>query len=174
MFEIMMKCKTMMEDDYGINVIGWCSDNGPDSKKGRRLMSEAFIWMIILVCWAHQINLIVGDLLGLKHELIDVIELALDIIRWFNSHGEPLRWLQQEQIFTYNKAWTLFLPVLTQWLAHYHTITRLLQMEEAVKCLYMKRQDAMIEKAGNAEKQERASKVLKPIGDPGFWTKLRR
>jgi hypothetical protein len=33
-------------------------------------------------------------------------------------------------------------------------------MEEAVKCLYMKKRDAMIEKAGNAEKQERVSKVL--------------
>ena len=172
MFEVMMKSKTMMEDNYGINVIGWCSDNGLDSKKGCRLMSEAFIWMIILVCWAHQINLVVGDLLGLKHKLIEVIELALDIIRWFNSHGEPLGWLQQEQIFTYDKAWTLFLPVLTRWLAHYHTITQLLRMEEAVKCLYMKRRDAMIEKAGNAEKQERASKVLEPFGDPGFWKKL--
>ena len=45
-------------------------------------------------------------------------------------------------------------------------------MEEAVKCLYMKKQDAMIEKAGNAKKQERASKVFKPIRDPGFWKKL--
>ena len=73
MFKVMMKSKTMMEDDYGINVIGWCSDSGLDSKKGHRLMSEAFIWMIILVCWAHQINLVVGDLLSLKHELIEVI-----------------------------------------------------------------------------------------------------
>jgi hypothetical protein len=172
MFEIMMKSKTMMEDDYGINIIGWCSDNGPDSKKGHCLMSEAFLWMIILVCWAHQINLVVRDLLGLKHKLIEVIKLALDIICWFNSHSEPLGWLQQGQICTYDKAWTLFLPVLTQWLAHYHTITRLLQMEEAIKYLYMKKRDAMIGKAGNAEKQERVSKVLELIGDPGFWKKL--
>jgi len=90
MFEIMMKSKTMIEDDYGINIIGWCSDNGLNSKNGCHLMSEVFLWMIILVCWVHQINIIVGDLLGLKHEVIEVIELALNIICWFNNHSEPL------------------------------------------------------------------------------------
>jgi hypothetical protein len=45
-------------------------------------------------------------------------------------------------------------------------------MEEAIKYLYMKKRDAMIGKAGNAEKQERVSKVLELIGDPGFWKKL--
>jgi hypothetical protein len=171
----MSNSKQKMEDGYGVKVVAWCSDNGPDSKKGRRLLSEAYLWMIMLVCWAHQINLVVGDLLGVKHELVKVIEIALEIIRWLNSHGEPLGWLESEQKHTYGKSWSLFLPVITRWLAHYHAISRLLQIEEAVICFWLKKREAIIAKAGNtAEKRDRAERVLEPIGDPDFWKRLRR
>ena len=83
MYEIMSNSKQKMEDGYGVKVVAWCSDNGPDSKKGRRLLSEAYLWMIMLVCWAHQINLVVGDLLGVKHELVKVIET----LRWRSFGG---------------------------------------------------------------------------------------
>ena len=93
MFNLMKADKEMIKEKYDCKVIAWCTDEGPDSKKGKRLLSEAFLWMIILVCWAHQINLVVGDLLGLNHELIQVIKMVLEIIKWFNAHLEPLYWL---------------------------------------------------------------------------------
>jgi hypothetical protein len=37
-----------------------------------------FAWIIVLVCWAHQINLIVGDFLWLKLPFLKSIPLALD------------------------------------------------------------------------------------------------
>jgi hypothetical protein len=123
MFELMKSNKKLMEEKYNITVGGWCADQGPDTKKGKRLMGETFLWMIILACWAHQMNLVVGDLLGVKHELIEVIRIALDIITWFNGHSAPLSWLQDEQELTYSKSWIIFLPVVTRWLAHYHTCT---------------------------------------------------
>jgi hypothetical protein len=72
-----------------LTVAGWCVDKGPDTKNGKQLITEAFLWMIILVCWAHQINLVVGDLFRVKHELIEVIKTALNIITWFNGHSAP-------------------------------------------------------------------------------------
>jgi hypothetical protein len=174
MFELMDGDKAMIEEKYGVDIIGWCTDNGPDAKKGRRLLFEKFSWMIILLCWAHQINLIVGDILDAKHELIGAIKIALAIITWFNNHLTPLAWLQSEQILTYNKSLIIFLPVVTRWLAHYHAVSRLLEIEGAARRLWFSRANEIIGKAGNAEKQANARRVLEPIGDGGFWDKLRR
>ncbi|KIM73621.1 hypothetical protein PILCRDRAFT_80982, partial [Piloderma croceum F 1598] len=174
MFELMKADKKLMEEKYNLTVAGWCADEGPDTKKGKRLMAEEFLWMIILVCWAHQINLVVGDLLGVKHELIEVIKTALEIITWFNGHSAPLAWLQHEQEITYNTSWIIFLPIVTRWLAHYHTCSRLLKIEKALRTCWFRKADEIVLKAGNAEKQARARAVLDPIGDPEFWKKLRR
>src|SRR5882762_4389190 len=174
MFELMKADKTLMEEKYKITVGGWCAVEGPDTKKGKRLMSEVFCWMIIIVCWAHQMNLVVGDLLGVKHKLIKVIKTALEIITWFNGHSVPLAWLQDEQQLTYNKSWIIFLPIITRWLAHYHTYTRFLKSERAMYACWAQKADEIIMKAGNTEKQERAQAVLEPIGDVEFWKKLQR
>src|SRR5882762_142998 len=174
MFELMDSDKAMMEEKYGVEVVGWCTDNGPDAKKGRRLLSKKFTWMIILLCWAHQLNLIIGDVLGVKHELINIMKTALAIITWFNNHSASLSWLQAEQMITNAKALIIFLPVVTRWLAHYHAISRLLDIEGAIRRLWFSRTGDIISKAGNSEKQANTHQVLKPIGDPSFWDKLCR
>jgi hypothetical protein len=174
MFKLMKEDKKLMEEKYNITVAGWCMDEGPDMKKGKRHMTETFIWMIILVCWAHQINLIVGDLLKVKDKLIEVIKTAIEIITWFNGHSAPLAWLQEEQQLTYKTSWIIFLPVVTCWLAHYHMCSRLLKIEKALRACWYCKADDIILKAGDAAKRARACTVLEPIGDPEFWKKLRR
>jgi len=47
-------------------IIAWCTDDGPNGKKMRQLLKLLFSWIIVIVCWAHQINLVVGDFLRLK------------------------------------------------------------------------------------------------------------
>ena len=173
-FKFMKANKKLMEKKYNITVVGWCADEGPDTKKGKHLMENEFLWMIILVCWVHQINLIVGDLLGVKHELIKVIKIVLKIITWFNTHSVPLSWLQDEQELTYSVLWVIFLPVVTHWLTHYHICTRLLKIERAICACWLHKGEDMILKAGKTEKQERARAVLEPIRDPEFWKKLHR
>ena len=80
MFDLMDSDKAMMEEKYGVEVVGWCTDNGLDAKKGQQLLSEKFTWMIIFLCWAHQLNLMMGDVLGVNHELTNIIKTALAII----------------------------------------------------------------------------------------------
>jgi len=46
-------------------IIAVCSDDSGDAWKMRRLLLTLMPELIIIVCWAHQINLIVGDYLGL-------------------------------------------------------------------------------------------------------------
>ena len=55
-----------IKEKFDVLVIAWCTDDGPDGKKIRQLLDARYQWMIMLVCWAHQMNLVVGDFLPLK------------------------------------------------------------------------------------------------------------
>ncbi|KAF8964937.1 hypothetical protein BDZ97DRAFT_2001757 [Flammula alnicola] len=70
-----------------------------------------FPWLIALLCWAHQINLIVGDVLGVRGSVTDDINHALEVVKWFNNHGTALELLRQEQVLTFSRSfWALILP----------------------------------------------------------------
>lgn len=163
-----------MEATYGVIPIGWCTDDGPDGKKMRRLLLLHWDWWIILVCWAHQINLVVGDFLSSRHEWLVVVKQATDIIVWFNNHSKALSWLRQEQQQTYSgRSWSLFLPIVTRWLAHYLTFVRLLKIKGAVKSCWSKWENEMILAAGpKPDARERAQQVLSVIESQDFWDKL--
>jgi len=102
-----------IEKKYGVSVIAACSDDGGDPRKMRRLLLALMPWLIIILCWAHQINLIVGDYLSLKLPFQDCVAKALIVIKWMNNHSHALGLFRLEQLSTYQKFWALILPVLT-------------------------------------------------------------
>ena len=110
------------EETYGLTVIGVCSDDGGDAHKMRRLLLVSMPWLIIILWWAHQINLIVGDYLTLKLTFQDCVPKALRVIKWMNTHSPALGLFRQEQLCTYQKFFSLILPVLTRWTAHYPSL----------------------------------------------------
>src|SRR5882762_7669512 len=98
----------------------------------KRLLPSIYPWIIVFVCWAHQIHLIVGDFLSMDSTFLNVVVLALDIVQRINNHGEPLTWFCTEQGMTYEGAsYLLFLLVATCWLAHYLTFAQLLRIKDA-------------------------------------------
>jgi len=50
-----------IETKFGVVIIAFCTDDGGDARKMRRLLSVQMPWLIVILCWAHQMNLIVGD-----------------------------------------------------------------------------------------------------------------
>jgi hypothetical protein len=75
------------EETYGLTIIAACSDDGGDARKMQHLLLVHMLWLIIILCWAHQINLIVGDYLALKLPFQDCVPKALKVIKWMNSHS---------------------------------------------------------------------------------------
>jgi hypothetical protein len=70
--------------------------------------------MIVVLCWAHQINLIVDDILRLKLDFLQAISLSQEVIKWFNGHDNTLTLLRTEQKLTFDgKFFALILPVVT-------------------------------------------------------------
>ena len=157
------------EETYGHKIIAACSDDGGDACKMRRLLHALMPWLIIILCWAHQINLIVGDYLALKLPFQDCVAKALTVIKWMNNHSCMLGLFRQEQLYTYQKFLVLILPVITHWTAHYLSLQRLLTVEKALKAAWLKYSDTMIESVGpKTDDKEKAMAVQATINDPHF------
>jgi hypothetical protein len=162
------------EEIYGHTIIGACSDDGGDARKMRRLLLALMPWLIIILCWAHQINLIVGDYLALKLPFQDCVPKALNVIKWMNNHSRALGLFRQEQQYTYQRVLALILPVLTRWTAHYLSLRRLLTVETPLKVVWLKHNDTMIASAGSkSDEQAKAAAVQGVIEDPKFWHHVR-
>ena len=163
------------EEMYGHKVIAVCSDDGGDARKMRRLLHALMPWLIIILCWAHQINLIVGDYLALKLHLQDCVPKALVVIKWMNNHSRALGLFRQEQLCTYNKSLALILPVITRWTAHYLSLRRLLTVEKAMKATWLKYSEIMIASAGSKrDDKAKAITVQEIIESPQFWYHVKK
>jgi len=115
-----------------------------------------------LVCWAHQINLVVSDFLGLRVYFLEAMGQALDVVKWFNNHGGALDLLQKEQRFTYEgKCFALLLPVVTRWTAYYLSITQLLKVWGAVvHCSSWSREALLVCAGPKADAKEKVESIL--------------
>lgn len=165
-------------DIFGVEIIAWACDDGPDGKKARRLIFEFLPAIIAIVCWAHQVNLIVGDYLK-RSGYLQTINHALDVIKWFNNHSTALDLFRKEQLSTYSEvrlyALSLILPVVTRWTAHYLAITRLLSLGLAMRACCMKYEDQLRVAAGKrSEQTAKAEEILDIVKDADFWTDLVR
>ena len=76
-----------IENTYKVSIIGVCTDNGGDARKMRCLLLGLMPWLIVIVCWAHQINLIVGDYLSLRIDFLTCLPKVFLVIKWMNNHS---------------------------------------------------------------------------------------
>jgi hypothetical protein len=158
------------QETFLLVIIALCSDNGGDARKMRRLLLALMPWLIVVVCWAHQINLIVGDYLSLRIAFLTCVPKALLVIKWINNHSCALGIFRREQLQTYNKVLALILPVITRWTAHYLSLRRLLEVEAPMKASWMKYGQQMIDCAGpKADVQQKAHEIQAIIEDSQFW-----
>ena len=126
LLELVLEDIRVIVDKYKAILISWTTDDGPDGKRMRCLLVRMLPKIIATVCWAHQINLVFGEYISLPG-IREWVELALDIIKWFNAHSTALDLLREEQRITPpNQVLSLLLPVSTRWTPHYLSISRLL------------------------------------------------
>ena len=163
-----------IKDEYEVTIIAWCTDDGPDGKKMRRLLKLLFLWIIVIVCWAHQINLVVGDFLRLKLPFLKSVSQSLEVVKWFNNHGAALALLQTEQKLTYEgKTFALLLPAITHWTAHFLSVSRTLKVKNALKTCCVRHEEKLLVCAGrDAESHAKAESVLEIVKDDQFWVNL--
>ena len=120
-----------------------------------------------------QINLIVGDIL--KGLFIAIIDDALEVMKWINSHSQALGLLQSVQLHKLGKILALILPVLTHWTSHYLSVCHLIDLEVTFKQVLLDHTPELIVAMGpKCAAKEKAQKVLDILEGHGFWTKLKQ
>jgi len=81
--------------------------------------------------------------------------------------------LNEEQMTTYKKIWALILPVITQWTSNFCAVSRLLQVNKAIKVTATCNQDELIEYVGgDANKVAKAERFLNCVVDDSWWKEL--
>jgi hypothetical protein len=133
-------------------------------------------WIITIPCWAHQINLVVGDLLRRSGKKIpEILGQALLVASWFTSHKRALSLLREAQLAKLKKVLKFIRAVITRWTTHYLSITRLIDMSAPLRTLVIDSEDKLLNAGGDEESQVAVTKtVIEIINSNSFWKELLR
>ncbi|KAI0771477.1 ribonuclease H-like domain-containing protein [Trametes elegans] len=161
-------------------VVGYCTDAGGDTKAMRELLRQQFPWIITVDCWAHQMNLLVGDYFKHMRHYAGYMDQAEEIIKWFNNHTRALAMLAEEQRHRYDgRVLALLYPVVTRWSSHYLTCARLLEIEHAMRCLLLAKLEDLVNLTtrgrnteDTARKKDKTREILSAALLPEFWDAL--
>ncbi|KAJ7149276.1 ribonuclease H-like domain-containing protein [Mycena crocata] len=159
LLELVLQDIQYCEDELGIIMIGYCTDNGGDAKGMR-------------------VNLVVAEILELEIPCMEAVDDGLEIVKWFTNHSRALGLLKDHQKTTdrykeTKRILTLMYPVIHRWVYHFLAVRRLLTLSKPMRTLCLVDHAKLIECAGTkAEAKAKAKKVLEPIDDPQFWKKL--
>ncbi|KAH7913714.1 ribonuclease H-like domain-containing protein [Hygrophoropsis aurantiaca] len=158
------------ESHFGVSIIAWCTDAGSDALKMRKELTKAMPWIITIDCWAHQLNLVVGDYFKVKLSFLETAEKAIMVIKWFNNHSRAHGIFHDEQMITYHKFIALILPVITRWTCHFLSFRRLLRVSVALRACCIKKRDDL-EVCGGDKRSEKikAREVISIVASVEFW-----
>ncbi|EUC60305.1 hAT family dimerization protein [Rhizoctonia solani AG-3 Rhs1AP] len=165
-----------VELGYGVEWIGWCTDAGSDAQKARMLLHSEFPWLINPVCYAHQINLILGDLFKAKMDFISAVAMSQEVIKWFNNHSRALEMLHNEQLHSLRKTLALITPVLTRWTSIYMSVRRLLDCLPAFRGMINNCPCDQFQTLAGVDRKSRdkALDVWNILNNNQFWKDLTR
>ncbi|KAJ7663381.1 ribonuclease H-like domain-containing protein, partial [Mycena polygramma] len=166
------------EEELGVIMIGYCTDNGGDARGMRTRLKRVRPKLTVPPCWGHQVNLVVGEVIELGVPCMNSIDDGLEIVKWFTNHSRALGLLKDHQKTTdrfkeTSRLLTLIFPVITRWTFHYLSVRRLLTLSGTIRTLYLNHHDTLIECAGSRrDAKDKAEEVLSPIDDTLFWKNL--
>lgn len=125
-------------------------------------------------CYAHQVNLYVGDMFKSvdkkKGCMSELAEQVLQVVNWFRNHSWAGGFLRDQQIKDGKSALALILPVLTQWTSQHACFTHLLEIKGSLQSLTYSQQADLLEVAGTKpDDKAKVSATLKLARDDDFW-----
>ncbi|KZT64568.1 hypothetical protein DAEQUDRAFT_678347, partial [Daedalea quercina L-15889] len=176
LLEIVLDQIRYYTDVLKVMVVAWCSDASGDGSKMRRLLVRQMPWIFVVDCWAHQINLVTGDVFKHAANVFEgVLNIALEVTKWFNNHTRALGMLKDSMVQKLGKAICLILPVITRWTSHYLVVQRLIDVELAFRHLLVDHEEDLLLCAGDKEEaKQKALDIIGKVKNYTFFTKLKR
>ncbi|KAJ3002962.1 hypothetical protein NUW54_g5562 [Trametes sanguinea] len=121
-----------VKEKWNVEVVGFTSDASGESRAARLELLSKYTYLIVLDCYAHQINLIVGDYFDSKSTLLDVTDQAEELITWLRRRTFILARIRDVQQSHGKTALAVIRPVLTRWTSHYLAFRRLLELQSTL------------------------------------------
>lgn len=90
LWAIVLEDREYAQTMFDVEIIEYCSDNGPDGKKAQLLNCEQTPKIIDSVCWAHQSSLVTGNLLTVGTMTTQSVSQSTEIVKFFNNHAGAL------------------------------------------------------------------------------------
>ncbi|KAJ7049147.1 ribonuclease H-like domain-containing protein [Mycena amicta] len=172
LLELMLADMERAESEFGITFVGFCTDDGGDARGFRVRLRVKRPKLITTPCWAHQVNLVVGEGFKSKIACLKCLEPLLRIIKWFLNHSRGARNSPNTSKKT-NRILTLILPVISRWIYHFLATRRMLVLSPAMRTLYLNDYDTLISCAGaKRDAQDTAREILAPIDTADFWSNV--
>ncbi|CAG8582835.1 4007_t:CDS:2 [Ambispora gerdemannii] len=137
--EVVEKIEVMIKEinEMKVDLITIVSDNAPSYAAARRRLRLKYIHITFLPCFAHQINLCIGEIFKESEEFKQASIKAIKIALYFKSSNNKyfigqLRTLQKE---TYKKYIQIAIGNDTRWNSHYECFRTLIKSKGALRTL---------------------------------------
>ncbi|GAA5953173.1 hypothetical protein JCM10213_003436 [Rhodosporidiobolus nylandii] len=94
-----------------------------------------YLWLISILCYAHQVNLVVGDLFKGSVKATSVSKQLLAVINWFLHHSCALEQLCKATKMHLGKILALMKPVDARWTLHCLAVRCLVKIKKVMRVL---------------------------------------
>ena len=150
----------------GLKIICIVTDSAGAYTAARSYLRQKHRELLFLPCFAHQVNLVVGEIFKESSDYREVSAKAIELVSFFNTSSYFLGKFREEQKSIYDKVIALQHPCVTRWNSHYICFNSLVKTEIALKILVTK-----YENLSTRDKPLKAS-ICNIIKDDGFWSNL--
>ncbi|KAF4622376.1 hypothetical protein D9613_009287 [Agrocybe pediades] len=170
-----------LESDWRAKVIAFTTDASGESKKARSLLQKKCPRLVTPDCYAHQINLIVGDYFKTKGtEFLTYAQQANELITWLRSKTALLGLIREELTRRNKPALSVIRPVPTRWTAYYLAYNRLLLLRKPLENIVEDdesrppRERHVIQPSHDTSTREKATRMVSIIKNETFWHAITR
>ncbi|KAF9037773.1 ribonuclease H-like domain-containing protein [Panaeolus papilionaceus] len=168
-----------LERDWEVKATAFTSDASGESRKARRLLREERPDLVTPDCYAHQINLIVGDYF--KTNEVDFLRYATkanELITWIRSKTALIGLIKKYRESRNKQPLSVIWPVPTRWTAFFLAYRRLLELRPTLLDIFQDQRNDNPEIAALIPRdragREKAEAMIKLMDDALFWHALAR
>lgn len=90
-YDMLVEQIGVVEAKYGVEVGEVCTDSGGDCVSARRKFLASHPHLLIMPCYAHLINLVVGDMFKTGDKPVSrmslIVDEVLQLVNWFRNHS---------------------------------------------------------------------------------------
>ncbi|KAE8217168.1 hypothetical protein CF319_g8679 [Tilletia indica] len=150
-----------------------CTDAGPDCASARRLLLAELPHLVSIHCFAHQVNLLVSDVLKASPTLKTTYVTMLQIVDWFRTHLVARGILRRYRRNNGDPPLELKRPATTRWTSAFTTASRLKKLRDSIEgSVISKRQELEVAAGKRPDAVAKAKEILRHVRGGSFWSAL--